>query len=171
MNGELVGIASAKYVATGYENMGFAISINEVMPIIEELAQYGYVKSRGTLPIDYQVIDRAMSQYYNLPTGLYVTQINGDCGDLQAGYIVTEVNGTAVDSEADLTNAVSGKTVGDSITVRYYNTSTQQYAQTEVTLVESTVQDSSSDDQSSSNNGYSDYYDYYDYYYGNGYGR
>ncbi len=159
MKGELIGISSAKYVAEYFENLGFAININDAMPIIEELAEYGYVKSRGTIDVDYQVIDRAMAQYYNLPTGLYVTKVNGDAGDLKRGDIITEVNGSQVYSEASLTNALAGKSEGDNITIKYYSSSNQKYAETQVTLVESKVQSSNGNSTGSQNGS--------DYYYGN----
>lgn len=37
MKGEVIGITSAKIAAVGVEGMGYAISINEAIPIIEEL--------------------------------------------------------------------------------------------------------------------------------------
>ena len=45
MYGQVIGINSAKITATGYEGLGFAIPINTVQPIINNLKQYGYVKT------------------------------------------------------------------------------------------------------------------------------
>lgn len=168
MQGELVGICSAKYVATGYENMGFAITINEAMPIIKELAQYGYVKSRGTIDIEYQAIDSSVAQYYGVPQGLYLTSVGSGCGDLSKGCIITEVNGTAVNSDATLSNALSGKTEGDTVSVKYYNMNTNKYGETQVTLVESKVTTQTTSDNDTQTGGSGDIYDYYQYYYGNG---
>ena len=167
MSGELVGICSAKYVATGYENMGFAITINEAMPIINELAEYGYVKSRGTIDVEYQAIDSSVAQYYGVPQGLYVTSVGSGCGSLSTDCIITEVDGTQVYSDASLSNALSGKSEGDKVSVTYYNMNTKKYAETQVELVESKVktEDTSEQDQTG---GYGDIYDYYNYYYGNG---
>lgn len=100
-----------------------------------------------------------MAQYYNLPTGLYVTKVNGDAGDLKRGDIITEVNGSQVYSEASLTNALAGKSEGDNITIKYYSSSNQKYAETQVTLVESKVQSSNGNSTGSQNGS--------DYYYGN----
>lgn len=175
MKGELIGICSAKYVATGYENMGFAITINDAMPIIEELRQYGYVKSRGALPIEYQVVDSAMSQYYNIPTGLYVTSIEKECGDVEVRDIITEIDGMSVSGEAALSNALAGKSEGDSVTIRYYDMQLGKYYETQANLVESKMRESdSSENDSSGNSGsqygdYSDYYNYYKYFFGRDY--
>ena len=39
MYGQVIGITSSKYVNASYEGLGFAITINEVLPIVEELIQ------------------------------------------------------------------------------------------------------------------------------------
>ncbi len=165
MRGELIGICSAKYVATGYENMGFAITINDAMPIIEELRKYGYVKSRGTLPIEYQVVNSSTSQHYNIPMGLYVTAIEGECGELALKDIITAIDGESVSSETSLSNALSGKAEGDVVTIKYYDADKNEYAETKATLVESKFEEPQADSDQSYNSGqYGDYYDYYDYY-------
>ncbi len=165
MKGELIGICSAKYVATGYENMGFAITINDAMPIIEELRKYGYVKSRGTLPIEYHVVNSSTSQHYNIPMGLYVTAIEGECGELALKDIITAIDGESVSSETSLSNALSGKAEGDVVTIKYYDMDKNEYAETKATLVESKFEEPQTDSDQSSNSGQQgDYYDYYDYY-------
>ena len=44
--GQVIGITSSKYAAVNSEGLGFAITINEAKPIIEELISQGYVSGR-----------------------------------------------------------------------------------------------------------------------------
>ena len=164
MNGELIGICSAKYVKTGYDNMGFAISINEAMPIIEQLKEYGYVK-RGTMDIEYQTVTQAMAQYYNVPQGLYVIKAGEGCSELKKGDIITEVEGTQVTSNATLTTALANKNAGETATVKYYSMTDKEYHVAAVTLVES----SSAANTEGTSSSYSDDDGYRYYYGGNGY--
>ena len=47
MRGELIGIVNAKYSSSGAEGLGFAIPMNTVMEVYEDLCEYGYVKGRA----------------------------------------------------------------------------------------------------------------------------
>ena len=99
MSGQVVGISSAKYAADGYENMGFAITTEEALPIINNLIDYGYVKDRGALGVNCAIIDEFTAKYNNLPAaGIYVYEVtNPNPGDLQAGDIITSVEGNTIE--------------------------------------------------------------------------
>jgi len=43
MRGEVIGITSAKIASVGVEGMGYAISINSALPILQELVNKGYI--------------------------------------------------------------------------------------------------------------------------------
>lgn len=47
MRGELIGIVNAKYSSSGAEGLGFAIPMNTVMEVYEDLCEFGYVKGRA----------------------------------------------------------------------------------------------------------------------------
>lgn len=49
--GEVIGINSVKISSTGVEGIGFAISINEAKPIIDDLKNNGYVSGRPLIGI------------------------------------------------------------------------------------------------------------------------
>ena len=49
MYGQVIGITSSKYVSSSYEGLGFAITINEAKPVIEELISQGYVSGNNIL--------------------------------------------------------------------------------------------------------------------------
>ncbi len=53
MYGQVIGITSSKYADTTTEGLGFAITINEAKPIIEELITLGYVSGRVRIGITF----------------------------------------------------------------------------------------------------------------------
>ncbi len=121
MDGQVVGICSAKYVATGYEGLGFAITINEAFPIIEDLKEYGSVQNRSMLGITGTIVDELMAERYNMVEGFYIHSIaNSNVGDLTAGDIITSIDGNAVITQSDIKNAIQNKEPGTEVTVEYW---------------------------------------------------
>ena len=66
--GQVVGINSAKIVASGIEGLGFSIPINEAKEVLESLAKYGYVKGRVSLGIEGVSYDDGMYQGFAIVT-------------------------------------------------------------------------------------------------------
>ena len=60
--GQVIGITSSKLVATSYDNIGFAITVNSAKPIIEELIEHGYIPDKGRVGIYYYAISESYSQ-------------------------------------------------------------------------------------------------------------
>lgn len=73
-NGEVIGINSVKLSSPEIEGMGFAIPINDALPIINELMQNGYVK-RPWIGIGISNITESISKQYNLPVGVYIGRV------------------------------------------------------------------------------------------------
>lgn len=139
MNGQVVGINSAKYVADGYEGLGFAISINEALPIIKDLMDYGTVQGRSMLGITGTMLDSVSAQYYRLTEGFYVFSVtNPNAGTLQAGDVITKINDTEIKADSDIKNAIKDMDPGTQITVEYYRSSSATTDTTTVTLTEYT---------------------------------
>ena len=121
--GEVVGINSAKLVASNAEGMGFALSINEVKPIVEEIISKGHV-SRPYLGVSinsqYQV-DAETAERYEIPMGIQIAEvvINGpaDRAGLRAGDIIYKVNDTLIQSFDDLSDILDDSKVGDSMRI------------------------------------------------------
>ena len=126
MDGKLVGINSAKYVATGYEGLGFSITVEEALPIVESLKKYGEVKGRSRLGVTGMIIDELVANRYGLTPGFYV---NENAGTLKAGDVITAVDGAEVSSESDIKNALQKKQAGDSVTIKYWRSGAQQETQ------------------------------------------
>jgi len=123
-DGLVIGINSAKVAANGVEGMGFAIPINAVREVVDQLMASGHVV-RPYLGVGVFDKETAARQGYqlNIDAGVYIQNVtlNGPCGKagLQRGDVILEVGGTAVNTVADLRAAVSEHKVGDTVKVKY----------------------------------------------------
>lgn len=121
-NGELVGIVNAKQSATEVEGIAFAIPINNVLDILSDLKEYGYVTGKVDLGIDFtDITSDETAFYYGVNrTGCYVLSVdsgsNAEKAGITRGDLVTKVNDTEVSSSADITSALEKAEVGDTVT-------------------------------------------------------
>ena len=76
-DGKLIGINTLKMSGTGIEGMGFAIPINSTLDISEQLISTGKVK-RPYIGISGTDVSETLSEYYNIPVGVYVRSIQSD---------------------------------------------------------------------------------------------
>lgn len=127
MYGQVIGITSSKYVNSSYEGLGFAITINEAKPIIEELISQGYVSGRIRIGITFYSMDNEFTlgefkDKYNrdIPEklkGLWITDISKDCDiadtELEVGDFILSINGIKVHSYDDIDLILDGKKAGD----------------------------------------------------------
>ena len=127
MRGEVVGITTAKFSGqsssgVSIEGIGFAIPIDDVTGMVEDLKNFGYVTGAymGVMVLD---VD-ATAQYYGVPAGAYVesTTAGGaaDKGGILAKDIITEVGGYPVTSVSDLTRVLRKFVAGDTVSVEVY---------------------------------------------------
>lgn len=121
-NGELVGIVNAKQSATEVEGIAFAIPINNVLDILSDLKEYGYVTGKVDLGIDFtDITSDETAFYYGVnQTGCYVLSVdsgsNAEKAGVTRGDLVTKVNDTDVSTSADITTALEKAEVGDTVT-------------------------------------------------------
>ncbi len=121
-NGELVGIVNAKQSATEVEGIAFAIPINNVLDILSDLKEYGYVTGKVDLGIDFtDITSDETAFYYGVnQTGCYVLSVdsgsNAEKAGVTRGDLVTKVNDTDVSSSSDITTALEKAEVGDTVT-------------------------------------------------------
>lgn len=138
--GNVIGITTAKYSGstssgTTIEGIGFAIPINDVTKIVEDLVNYGYVTGRA-----YLGISAADSSYYgkNLPAGAYVADVyDGNCAKaagIQKGDVIVHLGDTVIGSRTDLTGALSQIHSGETVSVTVYRDG--QYLTFDITLDE-----------------------------------
>ncbi|MDE6091815.1 MAG: trypsin-like peptidase domain-containing protein, partial [Ruminococcus sp.] len=123
MYGQVIGITSSKYVSSSFEGLGFAITINEALPIIEQLIDNGYISGRFRIGI--QLIDMSSDDKialieqelgFKLPEdfyGVYIDAVSEDCDiantKLKAGDFITEINGTPVKTYDELYDTISSE--------------------------------------------------------------
>jgi serine protease Do len=120
-NGELVGIVNAKDSATEVEGIGFAIPINNVLDIINDLKTYGYVT--GKIDLGMELTDISSNEtafYYGVnQTGCYVLSVtkgsNADTAGFRAGDLITNVNGKEVSSSSDIKKILEDFNVDDTV--------------------------------------------------------
>ena len=141
MYGEVVGITTAKFSGKSQsgvdiDGLGFAIPMDDVAGMIEDLQKFGYVTGAylGVYILD---VD-ANAQYFGLPTGAYIDgTMDGFAaqkGGIKAQDIVVELGGYEVSSVSDLTRVLRKFKPGETVVVRVYRGG--QYVQLLVTLDE-----------------------------------
>lgn len=127
MKGEVVGITTAKFSGqstsgVSIEGIGFAIPIDDVTGMVEDLKNFGYVTGAymGVMVMD---VD-ASAQYYGVPAGAYVESVTpggaADKGGIQSRDIITEVGGYSVTSVSDLTRVLRKFAAGETVSVEIY---------------------------------------------------
>jgi serine protease Do len=130
MDGNVIGITTAKYASDEIEGLGFAIPINDAITIAYDLMQYGYVQGRPNLGITVRDLNQMTASAYNLPMGVYVDSVNsGSCSEkagMQAGDIITAVDDNAVLAYTDLVSELTQHQAGDTITITVYRSGTYQ---------------------------------------------
>lgn len=122
MKGEVVGIASAKYASSSIEGLGFCIPIDDVIGMIRDIIDTGYVTGKPVLGVSVQTVSSAMASRYGLVEGCYIVAIGAGTAAEQAGLmaadVITAIGDTPVASVADISAALMGLTAGDTVNVR-----------------------------------------------------
>ncbi len=124
MNGNVVGITTAKYSGstssgTSIEGIGFAIPIDDVMSIVEDLQTYGYVTGQAYLGVSVKELDNSLAATSGLPLGVYVEEVTaGSCAEkagVQHGDIITGLGDKTVECYADLAAALKGHKASETV--------------------------------------------------------
>ena len=144
MSGQLVGINSAKYSETSVEGMGYAIPVDDVVDIIENLMnrqvrnEKAAEGERGFLGISGQDVTSEVSQAYDMPKGVYITSVEtGSAAEqvgLQKGDIITKFDGTSVSALADLKEQLAYYKTGEQVEITYSTRENGQYAEKTATV-------------------------------------
>lgn len=119
---QVIGINNFKYtgIDSDLENLTFAISINEAIPVINSIIKTGYVTGRPRVGITYTPVSEAVAQQSGRIPGLYIAEIAEDCDiatkDIKAGDIITKLNGVPVSTSATVQKALEGYGPGDTAT-------------------------------------------------------
>ena len=131
MNGEVIGITTAKYSGTtssgaSIEGIGFAIPIDDVATILSDLMTYGYINSAylGVLVRNMNETEVAAAELYDFPVGVYVEEVTeGFCAKkagIQPKDILIELGGYEVENMTELTRVLRKFKGGDQTTVTVF---------------------------------------------------
>ena len=121
--GEVIGINSVKLVDDAAEGLGFAIPMNEAVPIVQDLMKYGYVKGRPMIGVSVREITRELAYYNNLlvEEGLYIMSVTegsgADKAGLQRGDILTKFDGQKVSTATQMNKIRDKHKAGQSVNV------------------------------------------------------
>ena len=140
MQGQVIGINAAKIDTSVAEGMGFAIPIDDVVPVVNDLMEYGYVTNRPYIGIGGEGLNEQYSSYYNLPQGVHVLSIEEGSpaaeSELQVDDIITHINGVEINSVGQLNNVKNKCKPGDTVELTVYRYSTEKTFTVKVELAE-----------------------------------
>ncbi len=119
--GTVIGINTIKLVDSQIEGMGFAIPINEVKPIVEELMNSGTVL-RPYLGIVGADVTEETAALLDFPIGIYIRSVMEGSGayaaGLQEGDVIIEFDGEKISSMEKLSSAIKGRKPNDDVMIK-----------------------------------------------------
>ncbi|ADU23054.1 MULTISPECIES: S1C family serine protease [Ruminococcus] len=165
--GQVIGITSAKVASAEVEGLGFAIPIDDALPIVSDLMTYGYVTGRPSLGITGADVKPAYSTYYGIPQGFLVKTVTPGSGAEAAGLkendIIIAIDNTIINGIVQLNDVKNKHKPGDTVTLTVYRSNRK--ININVVLDESTGEEASVPQGSQKEDDYYDRYNDYDYYY------
>jgi len=138
-SGQVVGINVA--IASNAENIGFAISTDTAIPVVQSIITEGKVV-RPWLGVSVITVTSTIQQYYNLSvnTGALIVSVTSDSpadkAGLTAGDVVTKIDDENISTTEELISGIRSHQIGDQVEIVYYCGDIQKVVN--VTLEEST---------------------------------
>lgn len=130
--GQVIGINTLK-LNSAYENIAFSIPINSAVKIFNQLIDNGkvteydssFVTGNGMIGItQYAEISEQEAEYYNIPEGIIIIQIDKESSAVAAGLrrgdIIIAYNGEKATTIAVLNELKAKNKAGDEVTLRVY---------------------------------------------------
>ena len=123
-NGAVIGINTAKINSSVAEGMGYAIPISDASEVLtnlmnRETRERVSDEARGYLGITGQDVSSDIGEAYNMPTGVYISEVTQGSGAEQAGLsrgsIITGMEGVTIDSMETLQDQLSYYAVGETV--------------------------------------------------------
>ncbi len=174
MYGQVVGITTAKYSGSSnsgasIEGIGFAIPINDVMTLVDDLMEYGYIANQAYLGVTVQEMDPQVAKAYSLPAGPRVeTVTEGSCAQkagMRPGDLIIALGDKKIASRSDLIYALRTFKAGDTTQITVFRSG--QELTLDITLDEKPPQEnpnipSEQDKENMPKDGsYNDWYEYF----------
>ena len=123
-NGELIAIVNAKYSDEDAEGLGFAIPVNTMKTVVQDLLENGYVTGRPALGITVITVGDVQTamQYGVSSLGVYVNSVDAGSGaeaaGMKAGDRIVSIGTQLVETTDDVTNALKNYNVGDVVEIQ-----------------------------------------------------
>lgn len=124
MQGQVIGINSAKLASTEVEGMGYAIPVSTASPIFEDLMNRQTrtkVSSdqAAALGIKGRTVDSSIAEAYGIPQGVYVAEIEqgsaAEKAGITAGSVITKFDDTTIESMDDLKSCLEYYAAGETV--------------------------------------------------------
>lgn len=124
--GEVIGINTIKVATDQVEGMGYAIPISDAQDIITNLMNQETktkvtASERGYLGIQGVDVNEESAKMYNIPTGVYVSEVISGSGaekaGLEKGMIITKLEGSSVSNMQTLKEQLQYYKAGDTVKV------------------------------------------------------
>lgn len=157
MNGEVIGINSAKLASTEVEGMGYAIPISRVSDIIDNLMnQTTRTKvdsdKQGTIGIKGINVTSDVQEKYGLPEGIYVSEVtSGSAADkagITSGSVITKFDGKSVTDIESLQDLLQYYEAGETVELTLQVPDGDSYKEKTVSITLGNKSDNSSDGNS-----------------------
>ena len=153
INGNVVGINSAKISDTQVEGMCYAIPISSAIPIINELMNRETLtdEERGYLGVSLTDVSEDAVKMYNVPDGVYVDSVSAggpaEKAGIKEGDIITEINSVEVNSKSAASDKINSYRSGTEINIVVYRqqTSGNGYEKIDITATLGTAEEAGID--------------------------
>ena len=137
--GEVIGITSVKLIDVQIEGVGYAISTETAIPIIEQLVTNGYVVRPWLGVVLYTVDEFAVTRYdLAVDEGVLITQIGpgspADKAGLAPGDVITSFAGQKITTAEDMIRAIRAAEIGKTVEITFWRGNTENT--TKATLAE-----------------------------------
>ena len=157
MNGEVIGINSSKLASTEVEGMGYAIPISRVSDIIDNLMnQTTRTKvdsdKQGTIGIKGINVTSDVQEKYNLPEGIYVSEVtSGSAAEkagITSGSVITKFDGKSVTDIESLQDLLQYYKAGETVELTLQVPDSDSYKEKTVSITLGSKSATSSDSNS-----------------------
>ena len=181
--GEVIGIVSAKYSSSGsgasVEGLGFAIPMNDVFAMIQDIMTNGYISNKPYLGITGGTMNEQMaSQYrYDISTGVFIYSVekNGSAAKagLKMGDVIRKVDDTTIETMEDLTMVKKQYSAGDTSILTIYRDGSETTIEFTWDAIPDKEQASAENPEQRPSTQYPSYgnpYDFFEYFFGSPFG-
>ena len=150
---------SAKLASTEVEGMGYAIPVSRVSDIIENLMNEQTrtkvaAEDQGTIGIKCLDVSSQIQQAYNMPAGIYISEVtsgsSAENAGLKSGYVLTSFDGHSITSTSELKSLLQYYSAGETVEVEVQVPDNGSYETKTFSLTLGTSTSSSDDQQSDS---------------------